>query len=114
MECIRADSTTILPCFIIKGKAVNTYPAEDKWKDQLLGDWQVTNSTKGWTSNIKSLYKLKACLEPETAAKAAGGLWVLICDRHDRQILAYFASLSIDSNSIPLITPPLASHLLQP
>jgi hypothetical protein len=32
VECICADDTTVLPCFIFKGEAVNTNLAKDKDK----------------------------------------------------------------------------------
>jgi hypothetical protein len=114
VECICADGTTIPPCFIFKGEAVNTNLAKDKKKHQIPGNWRVTNSPKGWTSNIHGLYWLKACFKPETAAKAAGGPRVLICDGHDSHISANSVRFCIDHNIILLVTPPHASHLLQP
>ncbi len=52
VECICADGLTVPPCSIFKGKSVNTTVVAG----ETPGDWCISNSPNGRTSNIHSLY----------------------------------------------------------
>jgi serine/threonine protein phosphatase PrpC len=94
--------------------------AEMCWSDRYLesdgepGRWHYDTSQDGYTDNERSLFWLRTCFEPQTAAKAKGNWHLLICDGHGSHEMAYFISFCFWHQIFVLCLLAHMSHLTQP
>ena len=101
VEFICADGSTVPPLFLfeIEGVHVNLVTEE------FPGDWHISGTSQGWTSNIHGVEWLVKCFEPNTREKVGGQPRILFCDGHDSHITGNFIDHCMDYKIRLLIMP---------
>ena len=81
--------------------------------DDIPGDWAISLSDNGWTTNELGVDWLKHFVK-HTKERRVGAYQLLIIDGHESHRSLEFQKLCKENNIITLFMPPHSSHLLQP
>jgi len=84
------------------------------WYYDLPGDYVLSVSKNGWTTDELGIEWLQKVFEPNTAPRTIGRYRLLILDGHGSHATAEFDRFCMERRIIPLYMPPHSSHILQP
>jgi hypothetical protein len=81
--------------------------------DDIPGDWAISLSDNGWTTNELGIAWLQHFIK-HTVERRVGARQLLILDGHESHNSLEFQALCKENNIYTLCMPPHSSHLLQP
>jgi DDE superfamily endonuclease len=109
IQGVNAQGWTIPPNIIFKGE----YHLSAWYEEDLPGDWRISLSDKGWTTNEIGFEWIQH-FDQHTKQRTIGVYRLLILDGHDSHESLQFQDFCKENNIITLCMPPQSSHLLQP
>jgi hypothetical protein len=111
LECICGDGSSVAPLVIFKAENGSTSWAQSP---KIPGNWRLSGSQNGWTSNQDGMEWLHQCFDPDTLEKADGQYRLLILDGHGSHVTGSFIIHYMDHRIALMRLPPHTSHVLQP
>ena len=110
IQGVNSQGWAISPFMVFAGKnhLANWY--QDR---TIPGDWVISLSSNGWTTNEIGLEWIQH-FEKHTQSRKVGGYRLLILDGHDSHHSTDFEFFCRDHNIVTLCMPAHSSHILQP
>jgi hypothetical protein len=109
IQGINSEGWAIPPFIIFAGKN----HLSSWYEEQLPGDWKISLSENGWTTNKNGVEWIKH-FEMHTKNRIKGVYRLLIIDGHESHDSFEFKRFCQENNIITLCIPSHSSHLLQP
>jgi hypothetical protein len=114
IACICADGSHLDPSLIYQGQSGSIQNSWLQGFDPDIHRARIISSSSGWSNNDIGLQWLQQVFDPATKAKARSSYRLLFTDGHQSHLTMDFIDYC-DRNKILLaISPPHATHTLQP